>query len=118
MKENIQSRLICFASLCISVKKQLNGSYEAEHLSKQLIRSSTSAALNYGEARSAESRKDFIHKQGLSLKELRESHINLLIIEKNNLCRNQEIMNNSIDEANQLVSIFVTSVRNSQKNSK
>ena len=118
MKENLQSRLISFASLCISVKTQLNGSYEADHLSKQLIRSSTSSALNYGEARSAESKKDFIHKQGLSLKELRESHINLLIIEQNKLCMNIELINKSIDEANQLVSIFVTSVRNAQRNNK
>jgi four helix bundle protein len=117
MKENIQKRLICFATLCILVKKQLNGSFEADHLSKQLIRSSTSAALNYGEARSAESRKDFIHKQGLCLKELRESHINLQIIEQNNLCMNQDLIQKSIDEANQLVSIFVTSVRSSQRNS-
>jgi len=117
MKENLQKRLINFVSLCISVKKQLNGSFEADHLSKQLIRSSTGAALNYGEARSAESRKDFIHKQGVSLKELRESYINLLIIEQNNLCRNQELITMTVDEANQLVSIFVTSVRSSQRNS-
>lgn len=36
--------------------------YAAEHLTKQLIRSASSAALNYGEAQSAESKRDFITK--------------------------------------------------------
>ena len=80
-------------------------------MSKQLIRSATSAALNFGEARSAESKKDFIHKQSISLKELRESYVNLLIIEQNQLCRNLELIDKTIDEANQLVSIFVTAIK-------
>jgi len=116
MKENLQSRLIQFASLCISVKKHIENSFEGEHMSKQLIRSATSAVLNYGESRSAESKKDFIHKQSISLKELRESHINLLIIEQNHLCKKKELISKSIDEANQLVSIFVTSIKTLTKN--
>ncbi len=80
-------------------------------MSKQLIRSATSAALNFAEARSAESKKDFIHKQSISLKELRESHINLLIMEENQLCKDSELIYKSIDEANQLVSIFVTAIK-------
>ncbi len=85
-------------------------------MSKQLIRSSTSAALNFGEARSAESKKDFIHKQGISLKELRESHVNLIIIEQNKLCKNEDLIAEAVDEANQLVSIFVTSINTAQRN--
>jgi len=117
MSKDLQSRLINFAGLCISIKRHSSQSYEGDHLSKQLIRSSTSAALNFGEARSAESKKDFIHKQSISLKELRESHINLLIIEQNQLCDKSVLLNKTIDEANQLVSIFVTAVKKcSQKN--
>ena len=86
-------------------------------MSKQLIRSATSAALNYGESMSAQTKKDFIHKQSLSLKELRESYINLLIVDENNLCRNQDLVLRAIDEANQLVSIFVKSVRTAMQNS-
>lgn len=87
-------------------------------MTKQLIRSATSAALNYGEAQSAQSKKDFIHKQSISLKELRESYINLLILEQNNLCNNQDLIKQTIDEANQLVSIFVISVRTAMQNEK
>ena len=116
MKEDLQSRLIKFAGLCISIRKHTGTSFEGDHLSKQLIRSATSAALNYGEARSAESKKDFIHKQSISLKELRESYINLMIIRHNNLCTKSELTEKTIDEANQLVSIFVTSVKTSMQN--
>ena len=116
MSTDLQSRLIQFAGLCISIKRYTSHSYEGDHLSKQLIRSSTSAALNFGEARSAESKKDFIHKQGISLKELRESHVNLIIIEQNKLCKNEDLIVETVDEANQLVSIFVTSIKTAQRN--
>ena len=46
------------------------------------LRSGTSPALNYGEARSGESRKDFVHKLQIVLKELRESLNALKIINK------------------------------------
>jgi four helix bundle protein len=82
----------------------------------QLIRSATSAALNYGEAQSAESRKDFIHKQHLILKELRESYINLLITDQNQLCRDSAIMARALDENNQLIGIFVSSIQTTRRN--
>jgi len=111
MSKDLQSRLIQFAGLCISMKRYMNHSYEGDHLSKQLIRSATSAALNFAEARSAESRKDFTHKQSICLKELRESYVNLLILEQNQLCKKSELIEKTIDEANQLVSIFVTTIK-------
>jgi four helix bundle protein len=45
------------------------------HIALQLVRSSTSPAANYGEARAAESRRDFIHKMQICLKELRETAV-------------------------------------------
>ena len=45
------------------------------HFALQLIRCSTSPAANYGEARAAESRRDFIHKMQICLKELRETAV-------------------------------------------
>lgn len=104
--------------MCISIRKHIGSTFEGDHLTKQLIRSATSAALNYGEAQSAQSKKDFIHKQSISLKELRESYINLLIVEQNNLCSRKELITQAIDEANQLVSIFVISVRTAMQNDK
>lgn len=118
MRQQLQSRLIKFAGLCITIRKHISSSFEGDHLSKQLIRSATSAALNYGESQSAQSKKDFIHKQSICLKELRESYINLLIVDENSLCRNEALAQQAIDEANQLVSIFVVSVKTAMQKNK
>jgi four helix bundle protein len=81
------------------------------HVAGQIILSGTSPAPNYGEAQSAESRSDFIHKMKISLKELRETRIWLLIIEKANLIKPASKLESLIDENNQLISIFVTSIK-------
>ena len=83
--DDIQERLIEFAvkiiKLCSSMPKTLTG----KHISGQLLRSGTSPAPNYGEARGAESKNDFVHKLGVVLKELNESGIWLEIIKRSNL---------------------------------
>lgn len=99
MRNKIQSRLIKFTALCISIRKHIKSSFEGDHLSKQLIRSASSAALNYSEAQSAESKNDFIHKQSISLKELRESYINLLIIKEAKIYKLTDVIDQAIDEA-------------------
>ncbi len=77
---NLQDRLVAFSALIISNTTILKKNFASEHLLKQLIRSVTSAALNYGETQGAESKKDFVHKMKICLKELRESQVNLQII--------------------------------------
>lgn len=80
MKPNqLEERLTTFAIDIILMCKNINGSFASEHLAKQLIRSTTSSALNYGEARGEESTRDFIHKMKICTKELRECLINLKI---------------------------------------
>ena len=86
-KYDLEERLIRFSVLIIELSKAMTKSYVGQHLSKQIIRSGTSVSLNYGEAQSGESRKDFVHKMKIVLKELRESHICLKIIERTNLCK-------------------------------
>lgn len=78
---------------------------------KQLIRSVTSSALNYGEAQGVESKKDFIHKMKVCLKELRESQVNLQILEKSNLVKSKEDFEPIIKESNELVAIFTASIK-------
>jgi len=78
--------------------------------------SSMSPALSYGEAQSAESIADFIHKMKLALKELRESFISLKIIRRHKLLKSGEHLTKVIDETNQLISIFVKSVETARKN--
>ena len=68
--DDIEERLIDFAVRVIRVSKALPETPEGRHISGQLLRSGTSPAPNYGEARSAESKKDFLHKLKIVLKEL------------------------------------------------
>lgn len=114
MKPNqLEERLIQFAIDVILLCKKIDSSFAAEHLTKQLIRSTTSAALNYGEARSGESTRDFLHKMKICLKELRESMINMKIQKGANLILDVKKLDVLIDENNQLISIFVASIKTS-----
>jgi len=60
-KQELEDRLIDFAAAVITVANKFEKNYAGNHLAGQIIRSGTSPALNYGEAQSAESKKDFIH---------------------------------------------------------
>jgi four helix bundle protein len=107
---DLEERLIDFSVKVIEIADNLAPSYSGNHLANQVIRSSTSTALNYGEARSAESNKDFIHKCQIILKELRETHISLRLIRKANLYEKIEILDETIKENNELISIFVATI--------
>ncbi|HEX2627922.1 MAG TPA: four helix bundle protein [Chitinophagaceae bacterium] len=61
-KYDLNERLIAFASNCIDVAESLPKTIAGLHIANQLVRSSSSPALNYGEAQGAESMRDFIHK--------------------------------------------------------
>jgi four helix bundle protein len=73
--------------------------------------------LQYGEAQSAESRKDFIHKMKIALKELRGSFICLKIIEQKKYVTDQKLAN-TILELDELIAIFATSIETAARNLK
>ena len=81
-KFGLDERLIEFAVLVIANTESLYNTRVGNHIAGQLVRLGTSPALHYGEAQSAESRADFIHKLKILLKELRESSNALRIIKK------------------------------------
>jgi four helix bundle protein len=110
----LENRLIQFAVDVIIACKFLDQSFAAQHLSKQLIRSTTSVALNYGEARGGESTRDYLHKMKICLKELRESYVNLKIQKGAELITDLKKLDYLIDENNQLISIFVVSIKNTK----
>ena len=83
---DIEDRLVDFAVRVINVVEALPATKAGNHIAGQLVRAGTSPAANYGEAQSAESRKDFIHKMKIALKELRETLIWLRITERKELC--------------------------------
>jgi four helix bundle protein len=115
---DLEERLIDFAVRVIRTSESLPKTKIGNHISGQLIRSGTSPASNYGEAQSAESRADFIHKMRVALKELRETRIWLLIIMKAKLIKPVSKLDALLDENNQLISIFVTSISTAKQNKK
>ena len=117
-KFDLEERLIDFSVLIIEITKEMPSNYASNHLAKQLLRSGTSVSLNYGEAQSGESRRDFIHKMKVVLKELRETHICLKIIKRTSLYNNSEKVQKAEKENNELISIFVKSIETAQKNIK
>ena len=117
-KYDLEERLIWFSVRIIELSESLKESYSGYHLGKQVVRSATSSALNYGEAQSAESHKDFVHKMGICLKELRETFINIKIIKYGKLSNNEELLSDCFTENNELISIFVKSIETSKKNNR
>ena len=97
----------------VSLTRKIEKSYVGQYVSQQLVRSAISPALNYGEARSAESLKDFIHKLKISVKELRETHVSLRIIRDFNLVENSTEIK-EITECNELISILVATIKTCQ----
>lgn len=114
-KFDLDERLIDFASNIIDVSESLPSTIGGKHIAGQLVRSGTAPALHYGEAQGAESRRDFIHKIKIGLKELRETFNCLRIIRKKSWYQ-KELLGNLIDENNQLISIFVKSIETARKN--
>ncbi|MCX6134985.1 MAG: four helix bundle protein [Ignavibacteriales bacterium] len=111
---DLEKRLVNFAVQVVKIAESLPGTKAGNHLAGQLVRSGTSPALNYGEAQSAESKNDFIHKIKVVLKELRETGITLQIVGRASLYEPAESLVQSQDECNQLISIFVKSVQTAE----
>jgi four helix bundle protein len=118
MRKEMEERLISFAVMLYDVCDNIDKGFVGTNLVNQLIRSGTSAALNYAEAQSAESRKDFIHKTSIALKELRESGYNLTIIQKSGISSDLEKLCKALEESQELISIFYRSVETARKNTK
>ena len=81
MKEyNLEDRLIRFSVQIINLSGKIPKSDIGRYLVDQISRSAISSSLNYGEAKGAESRRDFIHKLKISLKELHETSVTIRIL--------------------------------------
>ncbi|MGZ9736668.1 four helix bundle protein [Flavobacterium sp. GNP002] len=78
---NFEDRLVRFAGECIFFVRKLEKSYEIDYYKNQLIQSSGSSSLNYGEAQGTITNKDFIFKVSLSVKELKESRNSLKVLD-------------------------------------
>jgi four helix bundle protein len=91
--------------------EKISKSDYATILSNQLTRSATSAALNYGEAQGAETTKDFVHKIGVVIKELRESRVNFKIIRESDLCFDNADLERILKENDELIAILYSTLK-------
>ena len=109
----LEDRLIDFAVRIIRLTSRLPKTPAGKHIAGQILRSGTSPAPNYGEARGAESPADFVHKLGVVLKELNETSIWLRVIERSEILR-RELLSEIIEENRELCKIIGSSQRTSR----
>ncbi|MBL1279528.1 MAG: four helix bundle protein [Fluviicola sp.] len=114
-KYDLEERLICFSISVIDVIEKMPKTYIAQYLFKQVARSSISPTLNYGEAQAAESRKDFVHKLKIVLKEMRETKNALELIKRKEFTTNEDIQAVQ-NECSQLIAIFAKSIETAKRN--
>ena len=103
----LEERLIEIAVSIVWLVKRFPNDRVCNHFGNQLLRSGTSPGLNYGEALGSESKKDFAHKSGIALKELRETLNCLKILFRTGYFKNEEI----VQECSELISIFVKTLK-------
>jgi four helix bundle protein len=108
--DELEERLIDFAVRIIKLSASLPRTPAGKHIAGQILRSSTSPAPNYGEARGAESRADFVHMIRVVLKELNETSVWLRIIDRSDLVKHQLLMG-IMEESAELCKIFATSLK-------
>ena len=115
---NLEERLLEFSVKIIRIVEALPTNRTGNHIAKQLLRSGTSPYANHGEAQGAESSKDFIHKMRICLKELRESERWLKLIHRIPLIEPPENTATILNETEELIKIFATSIRTARNNCK
>ena len=113
--DTLEDRLVQFAVDIVTLAGQLPQTPQAKHIANQILRSGTAAAPNYGEARAAESRADFVHKLKICLKELNETAIWLRIIQKS-FAVYPDFVSKLIAENTELCKILVASIQTAKRN--
>jgi len=112
---DLEDRLIRFGTTTCGLAERFPRTPLGQHVALQLARSSTSPFANYGEVQSAESRRDFIHKLGICLKELRETRTWLKFVRQMKLAT-PELVDPPLRECDELLAILGASIRTARRN--
>ncbi|HXI85760.1 MAG TPA: four helix bundle protein [Verrucomicrobiae bacterium] len=112
---DLEDRLLEYGADVIRLVERVPRTQAGSHVAGQLLRSATSPLSNHGEAQAAESVDDFIHKLSLCLKELKESRRWLRLVKRVPLLKPETQVDALLDETEQLIRIFSTSIRTAQK---
>lgn len=108
--DELEERLIDFSVRIVNLSTNLPKTPAGRHIAGQILRSGTSPAPNYGEARGAESHADFVHKLRIVQKELNETSIWLRVIERSKMLK-RELLIEIIGENKELSRIFTASLK-------
>jgi four helix bundle protein len=114
-KFDLEDRLLEFTARLVKMVDALPTSRTGNHIAAQLLRCGTSPFANHGEVQAAESRKDFIHKLGICLKELKEIKRWIRLIARVELIPIKRVRPLLI-ETEELIRIFSSSIRTAEKN--
>ena len=106
----LEKRLVSFAAAIVSISSILPRTPQGRHICGQILRSGTAAAANYGEARGAESRADFVHKLKIVFKELNETTVWLEVIAESSLLSVEKVAA-IVAENRELCRIIAASIR-------
>ncbi len=113
---DITDRTFDFAVRIVKLSQVLDESPGTNRtLANQLLRAGTSIGANVEEAQAAQSRKDFISKMSISSKEARETFYWLRILIASDIMPEQKLTPLKT-EANEIVAIITTIVKNAAKN--
>ena len=110
-KFDLEDRFVDFAAKIALFCKELPNDFTGQYYGNQLLRSGGSAALNFGEALGTNTNKDYVYKASLTLKELKESRINIKILNRIEY-GSYEIKNSLLNELEQLIKIIATIIKN------
>ncbi len=120
MKDKIydfEDRLVHFAGETILFCQSLSDDSTGRYFSDQILRSSSGAALNFGEALGTTITRDFIHKMIIVLKELKETRVSLKILEYVNYGDGPH-RNDLLEESDELSAISAKMILNKKRQSK
>jgi four helix bundle protein len=111
---DLEERLLDYSARIIRLVDRLPITRAGNHVGGQLLRSGTSPLPNHGEAQAAESAKDFVHKLKICLKELRESHRWLRLVQRVPLL-GPKLVDPLTIETDELIRIFVVSIKTAER---
>jgi len=114
---DLEERLLEFSVRIIRLSESLPATRVGNHVAGQLLRSGTAPLPMHGEAQAAESARDFQHKLRVALKELRETFRWLKLAQRTPLIKPAAKLDPLLAECDELIRIFVTSLRTSESRS-
>jgi len=111
---DLEDRLLEFAAKIVELTESLPNTRAGNHIASQLLRCGTSSLSNHGEVEAAESRRDFLHKLRICLKELRETKRWLRLLSRVKTVGTPANFTSCLNEVEELIRIFVASIRTAE----